>query len=297
MVVKKCERRVAAITLKRLQDEERIPKLEMVIFGVNILFTPNPGRGGNRLPEAAADAREMVQILWALPGDSTFRRNSADVVVRYLGGDPQLVSEVTANRAAQETLAREDPSHPSRIFGETVEAERSVAAAKREAVEMLELEAREGELRARLEKARGEEKRARIETFVDCHELASRLGVEPDDRTRLQLRDLVQSLASPTEALPRKEICVRAFLLGKKADFASREIRFGRTVAGLKRAHLREKGLPEELPTKTIVANGQVVQAKLYFEEDLPFFEQAWESIKDAPLPLASQKARKRVRS
>ena len=118
MVVKKCERRVAAITLKRLQDEERIPKLEMVIFGVNILFTPNPGRGGNRLPEAAADAREMVQILWALPGDSTFRRNSADVVVRYLGGDPQLVSEVTANRAAPGKVAKkvlETPPFPQRL--------------------------------------------------------------------------------------------------------------------------------------------------------------------------------------
>ena len=289
MVVKKCNRRVAAITLKRLQDEERVPKLEMVIFGVSALFTPNPGRGGNRLPEAAADAREMVQILWALPGDSTFRRNSADVVVRYLGGDPGLVGEVLANRAAQETLAREAPSHPARIFGEAVEAEQSAAAVKRAAVEMLELEVREGELRARLEQAQSQAKRTRIETFVYCHETARRLGVEPDDRTRLQLRDMVQSVAIPSEVLPRKEICVRAFLLGKKANIPLHEIRFGKAVAALKRAHLREAGLPEELPTKAIFANGQTVQAKLYFEEDLPLFEKAWESIKDTPvLPPAA---------
>jgi len=171
MVVKKFSRNSASNILRQLQDEERIPKLEMVIFGNLSGMSPNPKRGGNRLPEAAADAREMVQILWALPGDSSFRRNSADVVVRYLGGDPQLVSEVLANRAAQETLAREDPSHPARIFGEAVESERSVAAAKREAMEMLELEVREQELRTRLEQAQSQAKRTRIETFVYCHEL------------------------------------------------------------------------------------------------------------------------------
>jgi hypothetical protein len=292
MVVKKCSRHVASNTLKRLQDELRIPKLEMLVFGSTSLVPPNPGRGGNRLPEAAADAREMVQILWALPGDSSFRRNSADVVVRYLGGDPRLVSEVLANRAAQETLAQEDPSHPARIFGETVESERSAVAAKREAIEMLELEVREQELRTRLEASKAQielsqsqAKRTRIETFVHCHETASRLGVEPDDRTRLQLRDMVQSMAIPSETLPRREICVRAFLLSKKANISLLEIKFGKTVAALKRARLRDSGLPDELPTKTIYANGQAVQAKLYFEEDLPLFEEAWETVKDTPVP------------
>lgn len=33
-----------------------------------------------------------MQILWVLPGDSAFRRSSADVVVRYLG-DPGLVEK------------------------------------------------------------------------------------------------------------------------------------------------------------------------------------------------------------
>lgn len=113
------------------------------------------------------------------------------MVVRYLGGDPGLVGEVLANRAAQETLAREAPSHPARIFGEAVEAEQSAATVKRAAVEMLELEVREGELKARLEaskaqleQAQSQAKRTRIETFVYCHETARRLGVEPDDRTR-----------------------------------------------------------------------------------------------------------------
>jgi len=83
----------------------------------------------------------------------------------------------------------------------------------------------------------------------------------------------------------KKEICVRAFLLSKQANISLPEIKFGKTVAALKRAQLRDSGLPDELPTKTIYANGQVVQAKLYFEEDLPLFEEAWETVKDTPVP------------
>ena len=103
--------------------------------------------------------------------------------------------------------------------------------------------------------------------------------MEPDDRTLLQLRDLVQSVAIPTEAQSQKEICVRSFLLSKKANVAFNEVKLGKAVAALKREHLRGLRLSDALPTKTIYANGQVVQAKLYFEEDLPFFEKAWESI------------------
>ena len=81
------------------------------------------GRGSNqRTP--ATDARGVVQLLMALPGPaaSLFRMQAAGVLVRYLGGDPERVTEVWANRLAQETLAREQPQHFARVFGEAVEA-------------------------------------------------------------------------------------------------------------------------------------------------------------------------------
>ena len=106
MVVKKCNRNNASKILRKLREEDRIPVLEMAVFDESNLDSSS--WGGSRKPEAAADAREMVQILWALPGDSSFRRNSADVVVRYLGGDPRLVSEVLANRAAQRASEKSD---------------------------------------------------------------------------------------------------------------------------------------------------------------------------------------------
>ena len=79
------------------------------------------GRGGARRPIPFASAQEVVKLLHALPGDTEFKRNAANVVVRYLGGDLTLATEVLENRAAQERLADEAPEHPARIFGEAVE--------------------------------------------------------------------------------------------------------------------------------------------------------------------------------
>ena len=88
------------------------------------------GRGSHQ-QTPATDARGVVHIVMALPGSaaSLFRMQAADVLVRYLGGDPELVTEVCFNRRAQETLAREQPGHFARVFGEAVEAAAPVEAA------------------------------------------------------------------------------------------------------------------------------------------------------------------------
>ena len=80
------------------------------------------GRGSHQLTPAT-DARGVVHILMVLPGPAAtlFRMQAADVIVRYLGGDPELVGEVLTNRRAQEALAREQPQHFARVFGEAVE--------------------------------------------------------------------------------------------------------------------------------------------------------------------------------
>ena len=60
-----------------------------------------------------------------LPGQraARIRQKSADILVRYLGGDPSLVGEIMRNRGYQEYLAEHDPSSPARLFGETIESE------------------------------------------------------------------------------------------------------------------------------------------------------------------------------
>ena len=79
---------------------------------------------GNRQLTPATDARGIAMVLMVLPGPAAtiFRMQAAGVLVRFLGGDPELVAEVWANRWAQEALAREQPDHPARVFGEAVEA-------------------------------------------------------------------------------------------------------------------------------------------------------------------------------
>ena len=47
--------------------------------------------------------------------------------MRFLGGAPNLVEGVLANRAEQERLAREEPDNAMRIFGEAVEARGSTS--------------------------------------------------------------------------------------------------------------------------------------------------------------------------
>ena len=64
------------------------------------------GQGQRATP--VADARTMVEIVMVLPGRTAamHRRKAADILVRYLGGDPSLVEEIAANRLRQEDMER-----------------------------------------------------------------------------------------------------------------------------------------------------------------------------------------------
>ena len=78
-----------------------------------------PGRG--QRPTPVTDARGVVTILNLLPGRAAarFRAASADVMVRFLGGDLTLVAEIRRNAEAQQQLPADNPA---RMFGEDVEA-------------------------------------------------------------------------------------------------------------------------------------------------------------------------------
>ena len=72
------------------------------------------GQGQRATP--VADVRTMVEIVMVLPGRtaSMHRRKAADILVRYLGGDPSLVEEIAANRLRQEDM---DENEPARADG------------------------------------------------------------------------------------------------------------------------------------------------------------------------------------
>lgn len=78
-----------------------------------------PGKG--QRPTPVCDARGLVSIISLLSGKraAKFREAGADLLVRYLGGDETLVTEVCQNRQVQEQLP---VGSCLRMFGEDVEA-------------------------------------------------------------------------------------------------------------------------------------------------------------------------------
>ena len=101
--------------------------------------------GKGQVATPVADAKGIVEIIMVLPGRAAarVRRAAADVMVRYLGGDPSLVEEIAANRLRQEDM---DDDEPERLFGQAVESD--AIKRKREEVTLLELDCQVKRIRA-----------------------------------------------------------------------------------------------------------------------------------------------------
>ena len=80
------------------------------------------GRAQRNTP--VATCRGVVELVMLLPGRhaALVRKQACELLVRYLGGDMSLVSEVCALRGFQEELAVRAPEDPRRVFGDSVEA-------------------------------------------------------------------------------------------------------------------------------------------------------------------------------
>ena len=169
-VAKGCSTDYAAQVFRRLVAEDRVPPCAEVPRNMvtancsdeELVDTGSQHRGGNRKNIVVASVEEMVQILWALPGQSAFRRHCSLICVRYLGGDETLVGEICRNRAAQERLARESPAHPARIFGEAVEATRDLKRGREHEDVLVQFQ---GVVDAALERVRKETQRTHVWSF------------------------------------------------------------------------------------------------------------------------------------
>jgi len=85
------------------------------------------GRGQRQT--AVAPLRTTLLVLLRLRSRAAQRLSAkmVDVFVRFVGGDPDLAKEVLSIREFQEHLASQQPEHPLRAFGATVEQETSAA--------------------------------------------------------------------------------------------------------------------------------------------------------------------------
>jgi hypothetical protein len=266
---------------------------------------------GNHSNSKGCDLPTLVEIMMLSPSKkaAAIRRLAAVTLCRVLGGDVGLAKQILEINRVQDHMKINEIPHPARVFGQYVkeqqqqkderahhhcEAEMELILGHKK--RMMELEYETAQKKARAEigkseaetqivqaealKGQAEARRTQVETYVSCFETVARLGVTPDDRSRMQLRDLVGSELGAGAALQtRKEISVRNFLISKKVKPKEYETKFGKALAKLKRNDLCTKGLSVVLPTKMIEANGQVVEAKMYFEEDLPLFELAWGTL------------------
>ena len=245
------------------------------------------------------DARGCVMLINLLPGPkaAAWRLGTADLLVRFLGGDPSLVAEIQRNGEAQEALRVANPQHPARLFGEAVEAasgDRAGVLLKRRRDE-LELEER----RANTDRIVAETEKMRMETRLNhVHEtlgLFKKMGTL-DDRTTMLLSDYSRSaflgpfshgrgplmltgeVDGVQEAAPREEVTIEdiALKMGHRrppqSEIGSWRIRLGRAAARL----YRETHDGEDPPTTKRYCNGSIRDVKCYFKpDDIGILEQA----------------------
>jgi len=220
------------------------------------------GRGQKDTP--VTDARGIVDIIMALPGKAagSVRRQAADVLVRYLGGDPTLVEEIAANRFTQEELSETDPNNSLRFFGQTIESE--AIKRKREELTLLELE-------GRAKKARVEIASSVVRTTLES---LSDLGLPISDRDKMLAKDIITTAAFIPDTGEREEnrdtdICLQ--------QFCAENGKPGKHVAlGKKAKQLYLSYNPEFIfPKKTVFANGQMVNANRWTQSMEKYLEEA----------------------
>ena len=221
------------------------------------------GRGQVATP--VADVRSIAEIIMVLPGRAAagVRKQAADILVRYLGGDASLVEEVAANRLTQEQLDEDDPA---RIFGQTVESE--ALKRKREEVTLAELD--------------GRAKRTRVQSAVDVAGMTLRaledLSLPVSDRDRMLAKDIITNAGFAGQAALQdrtddKDICLQKFCAERGK--AGQHISLGSKA---KKLYLADH--PDfTFPKKDVYANGQIIQANRWTEGMRGYLERALASM------------------
>ena len=229
------------------------------------------GRGQRDTP--IADARGIVEVIMVLPGRAAgqVRKAAADVMVRYLGGDPSLVDEVAANRLRQEDLDADDPA---RLFGQTMESE--ALKRKREEVTIIELE--------------GRMKRARVQAATDVARLTlgalGDLGLPVSDRDKMLAKDIITTAAFTGShhftgeghrlgdaGEQDRDICLQQFCAERGRP--GQHITLGKKA---KKLYLSDH--PDfNFPKKDIYANGQLIQANRWTESMRSYLERALQHL------------------
>ena len=231
---------------------------------VHVKFPDSRGRRGQK-DTPASGVRGVVEIVMLLQGHAAakVRRQAAELLVRYLGGDLALVDEVCKIRGFQEELAFQAPEDPRRVFGEVAEASSSPSSS-------LMTQAL-SDMNERLTKQ--EQILARIYETLEHDRSRVNLNVRAPKRAAPYDHPIARDIAKAGRPLP-----VAKFLDQKeREDPAWRATRksfaptFGMLVQILKKNRLKLEGQPP-----VYVEQNHRPQL-LYTEADRDLMEEAWQ--------------------
>ena len=232
---------------------------------VNVKFPDARGRRGQK-DTAAASVKGIVEIIMLLQGHhaARIRRQAAELLVRYLGGDISLVDEVCSIRIFQEEMAAQRPDDPRRAFGEAVEASGSNGHMGEQLVRMMST------MERRL--AAQDEVLERIQERLGRDRQHVNLNVRAPKRAAPYDPPITRDIAGAGRPFP-----VAKFLDQKEhEDPTWRETRrsfaptFGMLVQVLKKKKLKEEGRPA-----VYVEQNQRPQI-FYTVDDRELMEEAW---------------------
>ena len=156
---------------------------------------------GKGKPTPVADARTLIEIIWALPGRvaQEFRRASAVTVCRVLGGDVSLVEEIESRNA---TLQHTEAGRSTQTFltnqaGELTVAQSSTVAAPAE-LGMATADQRQAYFTCWLAQQHEQVAQQKVMTVQSAVNLMQALG-GVDERDRVELKDRIRlAMRNPT---------------------------------------------------------------------------------------------------
>ncbi|CAM9767678.1 unnamed protein product [Ectocarpus sp. 12 AP-2014] len=156
-----------------------------------------------------ADAKTLIEIVWLLPGKKAreFRSQSSEKIVRLLGGDLSLVSEIEARHATLQSTEQGRETQEFLLHGreeaiEAIETFDGMPAGFKYLSEtdrahvanrMIEQHLKAGE--QQLHERRVALKRKRVDDLIQSYKSLQDIGVNLDGRTLIELRDSVTILS------------------------------------------------------------------------------------------------------
>ena len=232
-----------------------------------------PGRGQQET--LVGDAREIAEVVLLLPGTiaADFRKDSAKILVHFLGGDPSLVDELAAIHLSRGDVSDISPrasfrgqggsldDPPGAFFrgqGGSLDDPPGASFRESDRVKRAREELQFVETQGRIKRARVEGVR---DVVVTTWAALAAIGLSPDDRDRARAGDMIRTAAFDAAiADVDPEICIRGVLSAAGHRGPSLDCKVGKLAK-----KLYMKAHPDfTFPKKNIYANGQLVEANIW---------------------------------